>query len=83
MGNGTSNVVDRDVEVKSKESEDEDVQTEENNKVIRPQQILTPFELEGLWNLVGKLEELPANKKCVPSGIENAAALLEDMRVGI
>ncbi|XP_051925176.1 lysine-specific demethylase 2A [Hippocampus zosterae] len=80
MGNGTSNVVDRDVEVKSKECEDEDVQTEEDNKVIKPQHTLTPFELEGLWNLVGKLEELPANKKCVPSGIENAAALLEDMR---
>uniref|UniRef100_A0A665XEK6 [histone H3]-dimethyl-L-lysine(36) demethylase n=1 Tax=Echeneis naucrates TaxID=173247 RepID=A0A665XEK6_ECHNA len=37
-------------------------------------------ELEGLWNLLGKLEELPAHKKCVPAGIRNAAALLEDMR---
>uniref|UniRef100_A0A3Q1ENE6 Lysine (K)-specific demethylase 2Ab n=1 Tax=Acanthochromis polyacanthus TaxID=80966 RepID=A0A3Q1ENE6_9TELE len=42
--------------------------------------VLTPFELEGLWNLIGKLEELPAHKKCVPAGIRNAAALLEDMR---
>uniref|UniRef100_A0A8C5BM19 [histone H3]-dimethyl-L-lysine(36) demethylase n=1 Tax=Gadus morhua TaxID=8049 RepID=A0A8C5BM19_GADMO len=42
---------------------------------------LTPYELEGLWNLVGKLEELPANKKCVPEGIQDAAALLEGMRV--
>ncbi|XP_051983254.1 lysine-specific demethylase 2A-like isoform X3 [Xyrauchen texanus] len=41
---------------------------------------LTPFELEGLWNLVGKLESLPAHKKCVPSGIHNAAALLHDIR---
>lgn len=42
--------------------------------------ILTPLELEGLWNLLGKLEELPAHKKCVPSGIDDAEALLEDMR---
>nr|XP_055060868.1 lysine (K)-specific demethylase 2Aa isoform X2 [Misgurnus anguillicaudatus] len=41
---------------------------------------LTPFELEGLWNLVGKLEALPAHKKYVPSGIHNAAALLHDIR---
>ncbi|XP_077388659.1 lysine-specific demethylase 2A [Festucalex cinctus] len=79
-GNGTSNGVDSDVEIKPKESEDEEVQIEENNQVIRPRHILTPFELEGLWNLVGKLEELPESKKCVPSGIENATALLEDMR---
>lgn len=43
---------------------------------------LTPFELEGLWNLLGKLEELPAHKKCVPAGIRNAPALLHDIRVG-
>lgn len=42
---------------------------------------LTPFELEGLWNLIGKLESLPSHKKCVPSGIHNAAALLHDIRV--
>uniref|UniRef100_A0A8C6TWT2 [histone H3]-dimethyl-L-lysine(36) demethylase n=1 Tax=Neogobius melanostomus TaxID=47308 RepID=A0A8C6TWT2_9GOBI len=36
--------------------------------------------LEGLWNLLGKLEELPPHKKCVPIGIEDAEALLEDMR---
>ncbi|KAG1956457.1 lysine (K)-specific demethylase 2Aa isoform X3 [Pimephales promelas] len=41
---------------------------------------LTPFELEGLWNLIGKLESLPSHKKCVPSGIHNAAALLHDIR---
>uniref|UniRef100_A0A3P8XB26 [histone H3]-dimethyl-L-lysine(36) demethylase n=1 Tax=Esox lucius TaxID=8010 RepID=A0A3P8XB26_ESOLU len=42
---------------------------------------LTPLELEGLWNLLGKLEELPAHKKCVPAGIRNAPALLHDIRV--
>ncbi|XP_051505557.1 lysine-specific demethylase 2A isoform X2 [Myxocyprinus asiaticus] len=41
---------------------------------------LTPFELEGLWALVRKLEELPAHKKCVPAGIRNAPALLSDLR---
>lgn len=45
--------------------------------------MLTPFELEGLWNLLGKLEELPSHKKCVPEGIANAAGLLEDMRVSV
>uniref|UniRef100_A0A7N6AWU5 [histone H3]-dimethyl-L-lysine(36) demethylase n=1 Tax=Anabas testudineus TaxID=64144 RepID=A0A7N6AWU5_ANATE len=53
-----------------------------NAQVTKPEHVLTPFELEGLWNLLGKLEELPANKKCVPAGIRNAADLLEDMRVG-
>ncbi|KAM6953365.1 lysine-specific demethylase 2A [Aplochiton taeniatus] len=41
---------------------------------------LTQFELEGLWNLLGKLEELPDHKKCLPVGIRNAPALLHDMR---
>ncbi|XP_050983314.1 lysine-specific demethylase 2A [Labeo rohita] len=41
---------------------------------------LTPFELEGLWALLHKLEELPAHKKCVPAGIRNAPALLSDIR---
>ncbi|KAK2909075.1 hypothetical protein Q8A67_004912 [Cirrhinus molitorella] len=41
---------------------------------------LSPYELEGLWHLVGKLESLPSHKKCVPSGIHNAAALLHDIR---
>ncbi|XP_030643962.1 lysine (K)-specific demethylase 2Aa [Chanos chanos] len=41
---------------------------------------LTPFELEGLWSLLGKLESLPTHKKCVPTGIHNAAALLHDIR---
>lgn len=42
---------------------------------------LTEFELSGLRTLVGKLESLPDNKKCVPEGIENPLALLEDMKV--
>uniref|UniRef100_A0A8C9TKU6 [histone H3]-dimethyl-L-lysine(36) demethylase n=1 Tax=Scleropages formosus TaxID=113540 RepID=A0A8C9TKU6_SCLFO len=41
---------------------------------------LTPFELEGLWSLLGKLESLPSHKKCVPTGIHNAPALLHDIR---
>ncbi|XP_046705629.1 lysine-specific demethylase 2A isoform X1 [Silurus meridionalis] len=41
---------------------------------------LTPLELEGLWQLLHKLEQLPAHKKCVPSGIRNAPALLSDIR---
>lgn len=42
---------------------------------------LTPLELDGLWNLVGKLELLPSNKKCVPVGIQNASALLIHIKV--
>ena len=42
---------------------------------------LTPFELEGLWNLLGKLESLPSNKKCVPAGIHNAPALITHIKV--
>nr|XP_055034262.1 lysine-specific demethylase 2A [Misgurnus anguillicaudatus] len=41
---------------------------------------LTPLELEGLCQLLEKLEDLPAHKKCVPAGIRNAPALLSDMR---
>uniref|UniRef100_A0A7N6B5E1 [histone H3]-dimethyl-L-lysine(36) demethylase n=1 Tax=Anabas testudineus TaxID=64144 RepID=A0A7N6B5E1_ANATE len=61
---------------------EEEVKEDEAAQVTKPEHVLTPFELEGLWNLLGKLEELPANKKCVPAGIRNAADLLEDMRVG-
>uniref|UniRef100_A0A3B5AH14 Lysine-specific demethylase 2B n=1 Tax=Stegastes partitus TaxID=144197 RepID=A0A3B5AH14_9TELE len=41
---------------------------------------LTEFELNGLRTLVEKLESLPENKKCVPVGIENPQALLEDIK---
>lgn len=42
---------------------------------------LTEFELNGLKILVEKLDSLPENKKCVPEGIENPQALLDDMKV--
>lgn len=61
---------------------EDEVKEDETAQVTKPQYVLTRFEYEGLDNLVGKLEELPENKKCVPEGIGNAAALLEDMRVG-
>lgn len=82
-GNGTSNGFDSDteiVEMEVKKEEVEEVKEEQAAEDITPQHVLTPFELEGLWNLIGKLEELPTHKKCVPAGIRNAAALLEDMR---
>eukprot|EP00066_Takifugu_rubripes_P013916 XP_011603182.1 PREDICTED: lysine-specific demethylase 2B-like isoform X1 [Takifugu rubripes] len=41
---------------------------------------LTGFELSGLRMLVEKLESLPENKKCIPEGIENPQALLEDVK---
>ncbi|XP_051801382.1 lysine (K)-specific demethylase 2Aa isoform X1 [Acanthochromis polyacanthus] len=41
---------------------------------------LTPLEVEGLWNLLGKLEALPSNKKCVPAGIHNAPALITTIK---
>lgn len=83
--NGTSNGVDSDTENKEiKVKEVEEVKEEEEAaQVSTPQPMLTPFELEGLWNLLGKLEELPEQKKCVPAGIMNPTALLEDMRVGV
>ena len=65
-------------EVKEEEEEEEECKPAERRRAE-----LTPYELEGLWNLVGKLEELPANKKCVPDGIQDATALLEGMRVGV
>uniref|UniRef100_A0A4W6DI65 Lysine demethylase 2A n=1 Tax=Lates calcarifer TaxID=8187 RepID=A0A4W6DI65_LATCA len=82
-GNGTSNGVDSNTENTEAILKEEEIKEEEEGAaapVTTPQHTLTPFELEGLWNLLGKLEELPAHKKCVPAGIRNAAALLEDMR---
>lgn len=60
----------------------EDYKEQEATRLTTSKHVLTTFELEGLWNLLGKLEELPAHKKCVPAGIRTPAALLEDMRVG-
>uniref|UniRef100_A0A669CP29 [histone H3]-dimethyl-L-lysine(36) demethylase n=1 Tax=Oreochromis niloticus TaxID=8128 RepID=A0A669CP29_ORENI len=68
---------DENEDIKIKE---EDAEEEKPIQVSKPRPVLTPFELEGLWNLLGKLEELPSHKKCVPEGIANAAGLLEDMR---
>lgn len=50
--------------------------------INKPKHVMTTFEMEGLWNLLGKLEELPDHKKCVPDGIKDPSALLNDMRVG-
>ncbi|TNN80698.1 Lysine-specific demethylase 2A [Liparis tanakae] len=41
---------------------------------------LTSLELDGMWNLLGKLEALPSNKKCVPAGIHNAPALITHIK---
>ncbi|XP_034453454.1 lysine-specific demethylase 2A [Hippoglossus hippoglossus] len=86
-GNGNSNGVDSDTEnaeikLKQPKKEEEEEDTEEDGaaQLTTPQHLMTPFELEGLCNLLGKLEELPVHKKCVPAGIQDAAALLEDMR---
>uniref|UniRef100_A0A8C7MG64 [histone H3]-dimethyl-L-lysine(36) demethylase n=1 Tax=Oncorhynchus kisutch TaxID=8019 RepID=A0A8C7MG64_ONCKI len=84
--NGTEG--DNDKEEKEEESETK-VQMEESDDDSFPlpgatkpgvRVNLTPLELEGLWNLLGKLEELPTHKKCVPAGIRNAPALLHDIR---
>lgn len=79
-GNGVSNGVDSDNENEMKLKEVE-IKEEETAPDVKPQYSLTPFELEGLLNLLGKLEELPDHKKCVPDGIQDATALLEDMKV--
>lgn len=55
---------------------------DEATAINKPKHVLTTFEMEGLWNLLGKLEELPDHKKCVPDGIRDPSALLNDMRVG-
>uniref|UniRef100_A0A674BTF8 [histone H3]-dimethyl-L-lysine(36) demethylase n=1 Tax=Salmo trutta TaxID=8032 RepID=A0A674BTF8_SALTR len=60
--------------------DDEEGKEEERESKLGVRVNLTPLELEGLWNLLGKLEELPAHKKCVPAGIRNAPALLHDIR---
>nr|XP_043868142.1 lysine-specific demethylase 2B isoform X1 [Solea senegalensis] len=51
--------------------------SESQNKLTH----LTEFELSGLRTLVEKLESLPDHKKCVPLGIDNPQALLEDLKV--
>ncbi|XP_036373203.1 lysine (K)-specific demethylase 2Aa isoform X2 [Megalops cyprinoides] len=65
-------------EEEEEEEEDEEVSRGPAEPGVKVH--LTPFELEGLWNLLGKLESLPSHKKCVPAGIHNAPALLHDIR---
>lgn len=61
----------------------EDVKKEEEAAAVnKPKHVLTNFEMEGLWNLLGKLEELPDHKKCVPDGIRDPSALLNNIKVG-
>uniref|UniRef100_A0A3B3UTL3 [histone H3]-dimethyl-L-lysine(36) demethylase n=1 Tax=Poecilia latipinna TaxID=48699 RepID=A0A3B3UTL3_9TELE len=77
--NGTNGVDGEDEEKpKVEEIKEEEGDEELENKIGTTRPVLTPFELEGLWNLLGKLEELPAHKKCVPAGIRNAAAVLRE-----
>lgn len=67
------------------EAESTDARTDvkdEATALNKPKHVLTTFEMEGLWNLLGKLEELPDHKKCAPDGIRDPSALLNDMRVG-
>lgn len=60
--------------------EEEEVQEEHSDKPAVKVH-LTPLELEGLWNLLGKLEDMPPNKKCIPSGIHNYQALVSHIKV--
>uniref|UniRef100_A0AAX7SKN0 [histone H3]-dimethyl-L-lysine(36) demethylase n=1 Tax=Astatotilapia calliptera TaxID=8154 RepID=A0AAX7SKN0_ASTCA len=71
-GNGASNEDDTDDEDEDIKIKEEDAEEEKPIQVSKPRPVLTPFELEGLWNLLGKLEELPSHKKCVPEGISHA-----------
>lgn len=91
MKNGTEEKKEGDDDEEEKEESETKVKMEESDDDSFPlpgatkpevRVNLTPLELEGLWNLLGKLEELPAHKKCVPAGIRNAPALLHDIRVG-
>ncbi|KAI4893783.1 hypothetical protein NFI96_033972, partial [Prochilodus magdalenae] len=82
----------REEETEGEEEEEDDKDVKEENDDVEEEAApsppahpgvkvhLTPFELEGLWALLHKLEELPAHKKCVPAGIRNAPALLKDIR---
>lgn len=65
------------------EDEDEEDDSEEEEMEQQPgvKVHLTPLELEGIWNLLGKLEALPTSKKSVPAGIHNAPALITHIKV--
>lgn len=70
------------INVESESDAIENLKEEEAAAVNKPKHVLTNFEMEGLWNLLGKLEELPEHKKCVPDGIRDPSALLNSMKVG-
>ncbi|XP_042340243.1 lysine (K)-specific demethylase 2Aa isoform X2 [Plectropomus leopardus] len=59
-------------------SDEEDSEQQSEKPAVKVH--LTPLELEGMWNLLGKLEALPSNKKCVPAGIHNAPALITHIK---
>lgn len=77
--NGHSGNGEEDKDLKKEEKDEEGAPTPPARPGVKVH--LTPFELEGLWQLLHKLEELPAHKKSVPAGIRNAPALLSDIRV--
>ncbi|XP_061736864.1 lysine-specific demethylase 2A-like [Nerophis ophidion] len=61
--------------------EDTSAPEEDDSEQLSERPVLfTPLELEGLWTLVGKLESLPSNKKCVPAGIHNYQALITHIK---
>lgn len=72
-------------EEEDEEDEDEDEEDDSEDEELEQQPgvkvHLTPLELEGIWNLLGKLETLPMSKKCVPAGIHNAPALITHIKV--
>lgn len=71
-----------DEEDEDDEDEDEDDDSEDEESEQPEDNVhLTPLELEGIWNLLGKLEALPTSKKCVPAGIHNAPALITHIKV--
>lgn len=80
-GDNSTNEDDSDSEAENMEFKEE-YKEPDATRLGTLKHVLTTFELEGLWNLLGKLEELPANKKCVPAGIRNPTALLNDVKVG-
>ncbi|XP_041641155.1 lysine (K)-specific demethylase 2Aa isoform X1 [Cheilinus undulatus] len=68
-------------EVSSEQKEENDDDDDDEDEVQQTDGVrVTPLELEGLWNLLGKLESLPSNKKCVPAGIHNAPALITHIK---
>ncbi|XP_060908954.1 lysine (K)-specific demethylase 2Aa isoform X2 [Labrus mixtus] len=68
-------------ELVKEEEEEEEEDEDEQQQQQQPENVhVTPLELEGMWNLLGKLEALPSNKKCVPAGIHNAPALITHIK---